>query len=614
MKHFAILAGMLTLVSIQSSFSRTIKNKNDSYFRPCLDFGVSKPLRELAKSFPAHEASDKNPRPEAADALRKLRAIMQINHNPNALDDGARQKDQGSRNSSSPLVNFVAQPGDATPPDPSGAAGPNHYVQAVNDQYRAYDKNGTPLMASLDLKSIWSGSINDGDPIVLYDKFADRWFIQQFQNSGNKILIAISTTPDPTGTFYKYTFVPNATDFPDYPKFSIWPDGYYMTANLKTQRVAVFERTKMLLGDPMAGMIVTPIPVSTVAPMPKSGFFSPLTLDADGQLPPNGTPNYLMYYLDDNQQTGVKDAIAIHKITTNWANKTATIVFESTLPTQAFNAYFTGGTQQDIAQPGTQRIDALDGFFAYRAPYRIWTGYNSIVLCNTVNLGNKVAGIRWYELRQDNTTKIWSIYQQGTYGPADTVSRWTPSIAMDDNGSIGLAYAVSSSRSVYPGLRYTGRLAGDPLGEMTFTEKTAIAGTSSITEGTRWGDYSHTSLDPDGITFWHTGEYCSSGPKTRVFSFQISDLTGIARQQILPQYNVYQDGTVLHVNAGQLPSGKKIQVDLFEINGKQINGKTVIPLSHSIKTTINVNGLTKGHYLVRIGNAGFQHVIKVLLE
>ena len=105
-------------------------------------------------------------------------------------------------------------------PDPSGAVGPNHYVQMVNLAMQVFDKQGNSLLGPLSLSTVFPGSESDGDPIVLYDKFADRWMISQFQVSKNQILIAVSISPDPTDEWYYYTF--NFTDFPDYPKYSIW--------------------------------------------------------------------------------------------------------------------------------------------------------------------------------------------------------------------------------------------------------------------------------------------------------------------------------------------------------------------------------------------------------
>jgi hypothetical protein len=624
MKIKIILIGLCFAITQTETIHAQIKNKNVSNFFKCIDFKISKPLRELAEMYPAtkNEAGDAK---EANDGFSHKRNTAFENQNPNNTTDNALQRTDGDKALAPPLVNFQGLTSTWSPLDPSGAAGKNHYVQAINTIYSVFDKKGNSLMNSLNLNNLWPGTNNAGDPIVMYDKFADRWFIQQFQYPNNgKVLIAISTSPDPTGTFYQYTFLPVSNELPDYLKFSIWSDGYYMTANFVVSggvgqpKVVVFERDKMLLGDKNAGMIVSPnIVANSSAPFLRTVIFGALTLNADGALPPNGTPNYFMYFTDDNHQSGVSDGIAVYKVATNWANKTATVTFESKIATQSFNSFFDAGTSglDALAQPGTsQKICALNGFLAYRATYRIWTGYNSMLLSHTVNIGNNVAGIRWYELRQDDPTKPWSIYQQGTYGPQDGINRWVPSIAMDDDGNIGLAYAVvSSTKSVYPGLRYTGRLASDPLGQMTFKEETAIDGTSATTNN-RFGDYSHTSLDPDGYTFWHTGEYVSSGRKTRIFSFRIASPNSISNIQSQAEYKITQSDDLVYVNANRLPNNDITQVDLFDINGKLISESTVAPSMNSIATAINIHGLAKGMFLVRIGNSKFQHVSKISIH
>ena len=63
---------------------------------------------------------------------------------------------------------------------------------------QVFDKQGNSLLGPLSLSSVFPGSESDGDPIVLYDKFADRWMISQFQVSQKQILIAVSISPDPT--------------------------------------------------------------------------------------------------------------------------------------------------------------------------------------------------------------------------------------------------------------------------------------------------------------------------------------------------------------------------------------------------------------------------------
>ena len=400
-------------------------------------------------------------------------------------------------------------------------------------------------------------------------------------------------------------------EFPDYPKYSVWSDGYYMTTNMQTKRVAVFERDKMLAGDPNAQFIIKTMPVTPT----NGGFFCPLPADADGGLAPYGTPCPIFSFTDDAWQSSNQDAIRIYEIAVNWTNPAATtFVLKQTLPTAAVNSVFTSNWN-DITQPNTtQKLDAISGVFNFRAQYRRWVGYNTVVLCHVADVdNNNTAGIRWYELRQNTTTNTWSIYQQSTYSP-DSDSRFIGSIAMDNFGAIGLAYAVSSS-TTFPSIRYTGRKMNDPLNQMTFTEQTAIAGTSSQTGGVnRYGDYSQTTVDPDGITFWHTGEYQSGGNRTLIFSFQITTPNDIeeAKKQN-GTFQVFQQGNSLTVKGSGLNDDTPLVVELFDVQGKLLTGTTLTPSVQTFTTDLDVSQHPSGNYLVRIGNNKFQQLEKIVL-
>lgn len=601
MKKFKFIVTFLFLALITQA--QKVENVKITY-KPCSGFAISKPLSEM----PVAKEDDKLDQEKEEIKIRRKPHSVNSNKSQQNIVDPITQANMGNKTLSPPIANWQGTSGTASPPDPSGAAGPAHFVQAVNLRYIVYNKTGTVLGGPYNLSSLWAGSTNDGDPIVLYDKYADRWFIQQF-NGNDNILVAISTSSNPLGAYYTYTFIPDPGNFPDYPKFSIWSDGYYCTANLTApQTISVFDRTKMLAGNPSAGMIALTPPT-----IPNNGFYSALPADADGTLPPFGTPCPLFIYEDDTWSPGGTDQIHIFKFTADWLIPTnSTLVLDQSLPTTPFNVTF-NVNWDDVSQPGTsQKLDAIADVFMYRAQYRRWTGYNSVVLNHAVivNTTTKQVGIRWYELRQNTMTNVWSIYQEGTYAP-DLHSRWMASMAMDDNGSIGMAFAVSSG-TVYPSLRYTGRNASDPLGLMTYTETIAIAGTSSQTFFNRFGDYSHTSLDPDGITFWHTGEYISGGGKTRIFSWQIPNVSTSINDVITkPDLLVFQNENTLNIKGVKLPGDDQTQVDLFDILGKLIIGKVVTPLASSFETTIDVSGLAKGTYLVRMGNAKFQKVVKV---
>jgi hypothetical protein len=522
------------LWSTEHAFSQSNSESGVIY---CESFGVSRPLRELAEENPANlkqidrqharekikESKDRKTRDPQDFKFTVEQDGLAYGNDPSLF-----QSEMGSRPGPSQKVNVAGQQVNSfRPMDPSGAIGPNYYVQMINSTtIRVYNSTtGATVGNAVTLGTLWNPDLssNDGDPIVMYDRFADRWFLAQFGTSGNKIYIAVSTTNDPMGSYYTYTYT--SPQFPDYLKFSIWQDGYYMTSNQSNQKVFAFERSAMLAGSANARSVFT-----SYNPPDGGGFFCPLPGDADGNggLPPAGTPCPIFSYSDNAWGGGLTDAIQIYQMAVNWTptTPTATISFVSAVPTSSFDASY-NFQWNDIAQPGTtQKLDGIGGVLTYRAQWRKWAGYNTVVLNWGVRISANQRSIMWAELRQNQSTGAWSVYQQQIYVP-DALYRWVGSIAMDDLGNIGLCYVRSgSSGTNFPSCAYTGRLASDPLNQMTFAETTAAAGSASYSGGgNRFGDYSHTTLSPDGSTFWHTSEYGgtnSSSMRTRVYSFQLA--------------------------------------------------------------------------------------------
>ena len=489
-------------------------------------FHVTRPLSEIFAENPVDETIYLKKESEDREHRKATKFKFGPEDGPQFGNDASiMQTNAGDKPSLGTKASWAGQTASGFRPfDPSGAVGPNHYVQMINSTtFKIYNKSTGAVQLTGTLGNLWSpATANNGDPIVMYDKAADRWFLAQFGSSTDKkIYIAVSTTSDPTGSYYTYTYV--SPQFPDYLKFSVWHDGYYMTSNQTTQKVFCFERTAMLAGTPGARSIYV-----NYTP-PKSGFFVPLpACAADGTLPAAGTPCPIMSYEDNGWGTGFVDRVNIYNMSVNWsaATPTGTITLASQLPTAAFDGSY-ASTWNDCSQPGTtQKLDGIGGAMMYRAQWKSWNGYNTVVLNWAVKVSTSQRSIMWVEMRQNQTTGVWSIYQQGIYTP-DTNTRWLGSIAMDNNGSIGLSYIKSNATNIYPGLYYTGRRSCDPLGTLPVTETTVIAGTGSQTGVNRVGDYAHTCLDPDGVTFWSTSEYMggatgSSAARTQVFSYQIA--------------------------------------------------------------------------------------------
>jgi hypothetical protein len=610
MKNYQLFLLLFAITS--SSVFAQVESKNDKtiVFTP-QSFGVSKPLSEL---FENGNLEYKGTIKESED--KKNRRADKFLFSPKdgaqyANDESTVQRSFGERAMAGAIANWEGLSGrNGCPLDPSGAAGKNHFVQAINSTpFKIFNKsNGSIVGTVKNLGSLWSPAVDDaGDPIVLYDKYADRWLIAQFDKP-TVIHVAVSKTGDPAGSYYTYSFnVGN--EFPDYFKLSVWQDGYYMTSNTNTGYVYVFEREKMLLGDAKARVLTKSIK------RPFGGFWVPLPADADGVLPPANTPCPFIYYTDNNKRASDIDAVVLQNMTTVWSDTPSlTISNPISIPVAAFDSTYDPNWNDVELGTGTQRVDAIGGAMLYRAQWRKWTGYNTLLSCWSVKSGNGVHNTKWVELRQDQTTKVWALYQEGIYAP-DGLSRWLASMAMDDNGNIGMSYVAAGKtpKATPTCLRYTGRLKNDPLGKMTFAEENVVTGSGGATCGVRIGDYAHTSLDPDGVTFWHTGMYFDNGQKSRVYSYKISSTLGVPEFNSDATFNIYQNQNLLNVKVSKLESNKDLIVDLFDLSGKQIFEKNIKNTS-TFETSFDISSLPKAVYLVRVGNLDFQKVVKINIE
>jgi hypothetical protein len=518
-----------------------------------------------------------------------------------------------------PLTGYIKKwnglDGGCSPQDPSGAPGLTKYVQSVNaEPFAVYDKAGTGT-------SIFTGDIgtatgigtsgNYCDPIVLYDKFADRWLVGTLGNSGNTFAMAISKTNDPAGAWYAYTY--SAPEGPDYEKFSVWSNAYCMTNNNGAGTVYLFDRASMIAGVSTAKGVYKKLTEPTNAGL---GFWLPMPADADGLIPPANARIPLFAYTDNAWGGTEIDGVKVWSMGITWGTTPiADITLDATIPTAAFDASY-NSSWNDIIQPGSQKLDGLGGVCMYRAQWSSFIGTNRVVLNWGVKISTTQRSIKWVELRQDQTTLAWSLYQEGTYTP-DATNRWCGSIAMDCNGDIALCYAKASS-TISASLAYTGRIPTDPLGTMSLTETTVFTGSGSIGGGgdNRFGDYSQTSIDPaDGNTFWHTGMYSNGGSATGIYSFQIAPCTvGLNEEIIKPEFTAYLSGKVINLKVSSLPKDDEYIVQLYDISGKKISENKINSTSKSFETTIDVNGLITGMYLVRIGTPDFQKVTKVAVQ
>ncbi|HMI60337.1 MAG TPA: hypothetical protein VK518_05495 [Puia sp.] len=477
-----------------------------------------------------------------------------------------------------------------SPSDNALAVGPDHIVQIVNSRMAIYskkgkrfDSTGRVLYGPGETRNVFRGfggpceKMNNGDAVVRYDQLANRWLIvmptfrrgiprtedkdsahggvpyppqpgeavplyqpgptyaeeprpggagprvrTKADSTGTYCMCyAISTGPDPMGPYYRYEF--DRPLFPDYPRPTIWPDGYYTTSstsdNLIQRQAFVVDREKMLKGEPAAeqGFLIDNV-----------NFL--LNSDVEGQaLPPKGAPNIMV----SNGGTQLNkqfedDGIYFWTFHVDWKDTTKTKL-EGPIKLTVAPYHYMGDGQltKAVPQPGTdQRLDSQGDKLLGRLIYRRIGKQESLVVVHSVNTAAGGGGVRWYQFQLGRHRKP-ALHQQGTYAPGGDY-RWLAGAAVDKAGNIGLGYSYGSATH-FTGQRFTGRLAGDTLGIMSFNENVLAEGAGVQTNTLRWEDYTYTVIDPsDDETFWYVGDYMKKDARnysSKIGAFRLTTAT-----------------------------------------------------------------------------------------
>jgi hypothetical protein len=446
------------------------------------------------------------------------------------------------------------------PPDTNGDVGPNHYVQTVNSGFRVFDKSGNPLTPFMTYNSFFhdlgtgnpcGNNQNDGDPFAFYDQVADRWVVSDFAFSGFPgpgpfyECIGVSQTPDPVaGGWFLYAVLVDPVNLNDYPKMALWnnpqPGGaYFLTQNLFNGTsqafagVSVFalDRASMLTGMPANA-------ISFMIPPGEPGLGDSYSLVAatfrTGTPPPAGRDEMLLA-VDSPSSGGVMltqvKAWKCHVDFVTPGNSTLGVgpnhAPDALITVNPFVDAFTNTTTNLVPQPGGQPpLDTLGDKIMTPVVYQNRSGTESLWADQTIilNYPNGPTAVRWYQFNvTGGTFPATAAQQQDWSNGNDGLWRWMPAIAVDQNGNTAIGYSTSSPND-FPSIRYAGRFASDPPGDLGQGEATMFSGTGSQTSASgRWGDYSMTTLDTDGISFWHTNEYYAttgSSWNTRVGKFQ----------------------------------------------------------------------------------------------
>jgi hypothetical protein len=472
---------------------------------------TSPPFSQLA-STPSANSSGSNAQTNTARPARNPYA------NPNS--DPLASTFTGPLTSATAGTDFEGQSADDTrallgiafvPPDTNAAVGNKQIVQIVNVTVSVYDKSGNVQLGPALIHTLWTGFgglcengggapdfTDGGDPVVLFDHFANRWLVSQLQYNSSFTqtaqCVAISTSSDATGNYNRYEF-DFGSNFPDYPKYGVWTDAYYNTVNVFPPRsfagalACAMDRNAMLAGSN----------ASIICLQQPSSVSSLLPADIDGStLPPAGSPEYFVGLADSSD-------LYVDKFHVDFANPNNSTFTTATIPVAPFSEICARAVNVHcIPQPAPgEGVDGLSDRVMFRLAYRNFGDHESLVVNHTVK-GGALAGVRWYEIRSPGSNPF--IFQQSTLVDPN-VNYWLGSIAMDKLGDIALGFSASS-KALFPSIYVGGRQAGDPAGTLSGPLVITTGTGAQVTSSGRWGDYSSLSIDPtDDCTFWYTNEY-----------------------------------------------------------------------------------------------------------
>lgn len=409
------------------------------------------------------------------------------------------------------------------PPDPSGAVGASHVVDAVNSLVEFYTKTGTRTFIA-SLKSFFAslGPLTlTFDPKIVYDPYANRFVLVVIERTDtalgdasntSRIFVGVSDDGDPNGTWFvtqidALTNIAGADRWIDYPGVAVDPQAIYVTGNMfgfgaggtfTGVRLWVIAKAPFYSGgvatvsklDPYAGggSATTTQPAATFGALPAGvGTF----FVAYGGATLSGAQVLQLARIDDpiGSPTITQHVISMGTIDDN------------TLPLV------------DAPQSGSATAVNVGDRRTLTAVWRagsLWSTFHVRPRAGDPDAGQTTA--HWVRIDTSNLTSP-VVVDQGNIGGesiAAGASTFYPSLAVSSVGDAFFGFSASAP-TIFPGSYWTMRVAGDAAGT-TRAPAELHAGTDFYVRKfgatrNRWGDYTSTALDPVDDCAWVFNEH-----------------------------------------------------------------------------------------------------------
>jgi hypothetical protein len=394
------------------------------------------------------------------------------------------------------------------PPDSQGAVGPNHLLTAANGGLLVQTRAGTAVNSVRSLAAFFSdvmnGSTDVFDPRTLYDPYNDRWIVVAVadrRSAASAIVVAVSQSSDPTGSWFLYRFDVDSTDqsWSDFPSVGFNRNWIGVNVNMfpnSGSTPAVFD--KVLVIDKAGAYAGTGAGTSFTSSA-VGGTLVPATT-YDNSLDTlyflqhwNGPSGVIRLY----SVTGTPSAPVMNNLTNG--------IFISTNSTWSFEP-----SSDDFApqRESVERINLNDARMQ-SVVYRngsLWAAQTAFLPAG----GPKRSAVQWWQV--DPATS--SVQQFGRIDNQSGIFYAFPSIAVNKNNDVLLGYGRFSN-SQFAGSGYAFRSGSDPINSMR-DDTVLKTGTATYLKRdadgrNRWGDYSSAQVDPvNDSDFWTTQEYVAS--------------------------------------------------------------------------------------------------------
>lgn len=414
-----------------------------------------------------------------------------------------------------------------SPPDVANAVGTSNVMEFVNLAGKVWNKAGTVLKNTFSLSSFFLLPSTDflSDPYVIFDSISSRWFASILDVTRDKVVFAVSTTSDATGTFVIYSVTGPAPDlsfgvaFPDQPFIGADADKFGITGNQFSCSAVPLCASAAYDGTELWIVNKAQLVAGNAASF---SFFTP-----DTTLFTLRPARHLGSTTDFFVVSNCKEEAAPFNCVSSANTQTHSLVVDvvtgvpgvSTVTLTSFllsGSIATSSIPPGAVQPGTGFLLNTNDNRILSAVWQssnLWLSWTDACIPGSGDTTTRSCG-RLTALTTSGSSTTPTVAQDFDFAAAFKYVFY-PAVSTDSNNNVAVVFGRSGSTEE-PSILLTGRMG--TAAPLTLQNSVRLfAGTAPDTIDGRWGDYFSASTDPStsptttsSAIFWVGGEFRTS--------------------------------------------------------------------------------------------------------